>query len=82
MRVQTQNIENASEMKRLETSNNLVCVCVCVCVCVLYLNLLVSANQKSITDIHTKNKKKSKHNTKKSHQSHEKRSKEEDKKED
>ena len=78
MRVQTQNIENASEMKRLETSNNLVCVCVCV----LYLNLLVSANQKSITDIHTKNKKKSKHNTKKSHQSHEKRSKEEDKKED
>ena len=30
-----QNIENASEMKRLETSNNLVCVCVCLCVCVV-----------------------------------------------
>ena len=56
-------------------------------VCVLYLNLFVSANQKSIIDKHThkkkkKNKKKPKYNTKKSHQSHEKRSKKEDMKED
>ena len=34
----------------------------------LYQNLMVTTNQKSIIDIHTKKKKESKHNTKDSHQ--------------
>ena len=34
----------------------------------LYQNLMVTSNQKSATDIHTKKKKESKHNTKDSHQ--------------
>ena len=34
----------------------------------LYQNLMVTTNQKSIIDIHTKKKKGSKHNTKDSHQ--------------
>ena len=48
-----------------------VCVCVCVCVCVyilLYQNLMVTTNQISTIDIHTKKKKQSEDKTKYSHQ--------------
>ena len=34
----------------------------------LYMNLMVTANQKSIIDTHTQKRKESKHNTKDSHQ--------------
>ena len=46
----------------------------------IYQNLMVTANQKSTTDTHTKKKKESKHNTKVTHQSQEKRTREEGKK--
>ena len=47
----------------------------------LYQNLMVTTNEKSVIDIHTKKKKESKNNTK-DNQSHEKRTKEERKKKD
>ena len=70
--------------RQLKTSMCIcVCVCVCVYIYIyiyiyiythtyiyilLYKNLMVTTNQKSITDIHKKKKKESKHKTKDSHQ--------------
>ena len=48
----------------------------------LYQNLMVTTNQKSTIDTHTKKKKESKHNTKAVIKSQEKRTKEEGKKKD